>query len=373
MYTKNQKILFFGSNLLYFRSLIPIICSLKNKDCEIYVYSNNINFFSKIFFRFLKKNYPTKVNIVTLYTLEWISKLIDYDLQFNKIKHKIKFYNKFSFGKKKFDKLICTIKDLNEIKLYRNFSFTKSYALGYQHLPVFVDLNKKKNNNTFSLKLKKFEKIHRFKKILKNYDYKICKFTWLNKVKFQERKNLNKVLIFHPGGYRNVLTSMNEDYANSMIAQENFVKKLCLPLLKYNYIPVIKIHPLHAKYHGEDDCKTILRKLGLSSKIDLIGPDKNYYKLLNQVKFAITLGSSSSYELWSIGFKNIFYCNMFGSSRVKKFNLFQKEIFYNELDYLKIIQSKKISNFLSLQNINLMNFFKNSKNYNADIVKKILN
>ena len=372
MYTKNQKILFFGSNLLYFRSLIPIICNLNNKNCEIYIYTNSLDIFSKFLFKFIKKKYPTKVNIVTLFTLEWISKLINYELKFKKIKNKIKFHNKFSLRKKHFDKLVCTTKDLNEINLYNNFSFRESYALGYQHLPVFIDLNKKGKQIPLNNKLKDFEKIHSFKKILRNYDFQICKFTWLNKIKFKRNKNSNKVIIFHPGGYRNVLTSLNENKKNSIIAQENFIKKICLPLLKYNYKPIIKIHPLYAQYHGENECRLILKKLGLLNKVEIIGPDNSYYKFLNDVKFAITLGSSSSYELWSIGFKNILYCNMFGSSRVKKFNLFKKEIFSNEMEFIKIIKSKNIYKFFSKQNINLMNFFKETKNLNNFIVKKIL-
>jgi hypothetical protein len=373
-----KKILFYGSNLLYFKSLIPIInLFLKKKNFDIYIITNSLNLYSKIFFKFIKQKKPEHVNIISKFTVTWISKLINQEKKFNLIKEDINFLNKVElfFFKKKFDCLVCTTKDLDEIKKYQNI-FKKKIVIGYHHMPMVLGdnfENEKSKESSFFVKKNYFTAAHNysFAKTIRTSNFFLNRFVYLNKsLNLKKVKNFKNVLIFHPGGYRNILTKPGESKIKSYEVQRVFIKKICIPLIKNNLKPILKIHPLHAMYHGKEDCLEILRQINLP-QVEVVGPEENYYEYLKTSKFAISFGSSSSYELWSLGYKNIFYCNFFGDKRTLKFKFLKKQFFSSEKKYLKIILSKNLNFFFAKKYLKLFYLFKNTKNYKSKIFKLI--
>lgn len=376
----NKKILFYGSNLLYFKSLLPIICELQNKKkLKIYIHTNTSNFLSKLLFNKNKLKRPQQVNMISEFTISWVAKLINKEKKFNLIKNKINFLkdSDFIFKKFKFDDLICTTKDLNEIKKFKK-NYENLIILGYHHMP-FVISNKtikkiKNKNEDFFLKKNFFTKVHdlSFSKIIGNFNFFLNRFVYLEK-KYNFKKNLNyrKVLIFHPGGYRDIFTKEGDSKQRSYEVQSNFIDRVCLPLIKNKLTPVIKIHPLHAKFHGIADIKNILKEKEIN-QVKLIGPEKQYFKELKNCKFVISFGSSSSYELWSLNYKNIFYCNFYGKIRTDKFKFLKKQFFCSNNDFSKIIKSKNFNEFFSKDYSKLFKLYSNLKSDGKKITDLIV-
>ena len=82
--------------------------------------------------------------------------------------------------------------------------------------------------------------------------------------------------------------------------------------------PVIKIHPLCAQYHDYDDLKYLLTKQNsLYNKIHLIRRDDTYVNYAKSSRFILTFGSSSLYELWSIGIKMHMFVTFWEKKEVK--------------------------------------------------------
>ena len=221
--------------------------------------------------------------------------------------------------------------------------FSKICCLGYQHIPftLFLGLEKKlKISNNKLLEKNYFTNYHSFSKLLNNFDVIDSSFTYID---YLDNHNLinqkkNFVLIFHPGGYRNIITKKNESKNNSYSKQNEFLTKICKPLLLNDLTPVIKIHPLCAQYHDYDDLKYLLTKQNsLYNKIHLIRRDDTYVNYAKSSRFILTFGSSSLYELWSIGIKNAYVCNFLGEERSQKFSFFKSIFLEKYEDYLKLI------------------------------------
>jgi len=187
-----------------------------------------------------------------------------------------------------------------------------------------------KNSIFFSPNL--FSKDHKFTEIFSDKSGVILNnFTYLDKVysyykSVSEFHTTNSALIFHPGGYRKVLTVPGASKKVSYKSQEDFLTKTCLPLIKSGLKPIIKIHPLHARYHGVEDMKEIANDFENTYKIPqntIDVTDEWYWKYAFNASFILTFGSSTIYELWAAGVKNTFVCNFLGKDRSIRFSYFK--------------------------------------------------
>jgi hypothetical protein len=362
-----KNILFFASNLMYFKSLLPYIHYFSKKNHNIFIRVNFFNFLSIHFFEFYKKKFPQSVNLITKNTISYLALIYNQNKIFKKIETKIKF--KFIFLNKilkylnyrtnKFDKIILTTKDMHYRDLFGNNS--KKYAVGYPPIPVFVDLNKKKKTKSNFLSNDNiFTKKHNIKKILFKKYYYLRKFSYISNINRNQGEK-NKVIVFHPGGYRHVFTNPGENKINSYKIQKQAIEEICIPLLKNNLIPIIKIHPWHAIYHGYNDMLKILKLSNLEKKIFVMKPNESFVKILSQAKFVIVFGSSTVYELWSYGYNRIFFINFYGKKRSNKFSFLKKNFFNTKNQYEIAINSKKINQYFNQNDLKIFRFFKNLK------------
>jgi hypothetical protein len=348
-----KKILFYASHTLYYKVLIPVIIELVKKGHQVSVLSNRPNFY-----KYTPKKYshrPTSNNCINKHSIRYSASLINYLDEFKQIEKKIKyvFFNKIE----KYDIIIGVIKDFEKVKNIKKNGVKKIYIVGYQHMPFLLSLNKKisdKNVNILNKKLfledNQFSRLHRSKELVLDKEvagYIFVNFTYLDKI-YQTLKNITQVkkkyvLIFHPGGYRDVITKYGENKKNSYKKQKEFIKILCKPVFDKGLIPVLKVHPLFAKYHSFKDLNII--------KNDLVKEDKNYEKFIItediywdyaiKSKFILTLGSSSLYELYAAGINNVVVINFFGEKRSSLFKMFDNIIINSIDEYITLIKSNK--------------------------------
>ena len=109
------------------------------------------------------------------------------------------------------------------------------------------------------------------------------------------------------------------------------------------------------------DVVQILKNLNINNKVGVIGENKPYDSCLEKSKFAIMFGSTSAYELWCMGYKNIFFINYYGNARAKKFSFFKKTFLIIK-KLLKAIKSKNINLYFCKDYLKIFNFFRNLKN-----------
>jgi len=108
-----------------------------------------------------------------------------------------------------------------------------------------------------------FSTSHSFRGQVKDTDLRICNFTHLDTVYGLDRQSETvpeNILIFHPGGYRGVLSQPGADRSTCYLAQRQFLETIFLPILHRGLTPIIKLHPLRATFHDVADLKRITRQ-----------------------------------------------------------------------------------------------------------------
>lgn len=347
-----------ASQSLYLKTILPILPHIKGK----YFFYSNIKslLFKNQNIEKIISNRPTNFNIINLKSILYISKLIEFDTNFFSYNTNIKFtYTTFT---KNNSVLICTTKDLIFAK--KNYSkFKKIIVVGYQHLPILgiFDISNSYShdeiyNNPFFVK-------NNFHKILKNIKFQKSIFLNLiyqNKSDFEVKKN--SILVFHPGGYRNIISNKDDNKIMSYQKQLSFFKKVLTPLLNRGFFIYIKIHPLCAKYHTYYDMHKILISDNFFKKnilkIKILDRQVNYIPFAQKTIFNLTFGSSAIYELWSLGIVNNYICRIFKDERSDKFNLFKDITLMkiSELSKIKKVDFNKLNNLLK----NTINYYRNN-------------
>jgi hypothetical protein len=352
-----MRILFYASHTLYTKSLIPLILEL-SKQRKIYIATNRFNFMNYSPQTNMTK--PTANRYVNKSSYEYVSNLLFIKEHWTEKKN-IKF--KFKPLIMGYDLVISTIKDAGKLSKYANiFPKTKFLFVGYQHMPFALSRNfifEKKidiNEKNIFLSNNEFNKKHKFKEFIDNVkadDILFCGFPHIHSIKKhflqkQNKKDKKYVLIFHPGGYRDVFTAEGETKSKCFSIQKEIFQELCIPILTKGLIPVIKIHPLAAQYHFQKDIEKIINEITLNN-IDfnqVIIENDNYFKYLDETKYIVLFGSSGVYELFSLGIKNLLICDFYGKDRSSKFKFFN-DVFISSID-----EYKKIFNNLQEININ---------------------
>ena len=166
---------------------------------------------------------------------------------------------------------------------------------------------------------------------------------------------INKVLIFHPGGYRDIISSPGDNRSSCYKKQIYFFKKLCAPLIRNGFIPVVKVHPLRAKYHDFSDLKKIFNKIEIeegfsNNSIKILKPNAWTWDIAFESSFVVTFGSSAVYEMWSAGIKNVYILDFMGSERSGRFNYFDSIFIKSYKEYQALINNVKINKCCNFDN-----------------------
>ena len=154
----------------------------------------------------------------------------------------------------------------------------------------------------------------------------------------------DKVLIFHPGGYRGVVSSLGDSKEACYMSQKLFIKRVCLPLVDQDLIPVIKVHPLRAKFHDIADLVLLAREVEEEAVIDrnsiqFLDAKDWYWDTAYQSKFILNFGSTSIFELWSAGMKNVYICNFEGKERSRKLDFFKSSVLETYHEYVNFVKN----------------------------------
>ncbi len=341
---------FISTHTLYFKVLIPLIINLIKRGEEVIIENGLKDLIPYSPDRFSKK--PTQSNQINLSSLSYVAEIIDLKSEFDLVKHKIKF-KLFIFPQEN-DLLFCTTKNINLVRKYKN-KVKDIIVLGYQHMPVVL---KFKGHVSKSLKNKRVDEVfinnnhfsgrHKFTKVILDKDindYGYVNFLNLDRIYNISAEKLEKdsVLIFHPGGYRNLITPPGASKEKSYVAQLEFIKKFCFPVVESGQIAIIKTHPLFAKYHSKVDLISILDELIIEDERykNVIVTDESFWKYAKSSYLVVSFGSSSLYELFSAKIPNLVVSSFYNDERSDKFTMFESIFIKDYEEYLHLVKNKK--------------------------------
>ena len=348
--------LFLHSQTLHAKVTIPLALACLDRGWEVAFQANRPVFFGRsIGFseKAITRN-PTTVGILNPGAMDFVADLIGLGDAWRAARCRVRFPMTPRSGR--YDCLIGTTKNILEVREAARALGVPGYAVGYQHFPFFARVDAPFRNHdgvaereSVFLSDNPFTRQHRFPDILAGCDLKLLTFTFLDQV-FASRPSgtpngRDQVLIFHPGGYRGVVTEPGEPKAACYAKQKAFLERLCIPLVREGLTPVVKVHPLRARYHDLGDISHLAaeveRENGLPPhSIKCLGPKAWFWEAAWRSAFILTFGSSSIYELWSAGLKNVSVCNFEGPARSNKFRLFETTFLERYDDYLELVNQK---------------------------------
>jgi len=352
-----MKIYFYLTHTLYAKVLIPLIVKLADKNCDVFVSKNKFDFLK--YSPRLYGSMPVSNRFVNRNSFDFVAGISDYSGEWNAVKDRVN----FTYRAQDCDVIIGTTKNLDKLKILQKKNPNANiYAVGYQHMPFVMSLKgglKKKNLPPVCMdiftKPNPFSDMHGFPGYISNHDFSFRGFPYLEKAhedyypKHAGKNGAGKkyVLIFHPGGYRDIVSKKGDSKKTCYRKQTEFLRIICGPIFKNGLIPVIKVHPLAARHHFKEDVSEIVNILKLHDRQfrDVIIEDRNYYKYAYESDCIVTFGSSGIYEIFSLGLRNVIICGFLGNARAGKFP-FTKGIFIETVrDYNNFWQGARQNYF----------------------------
>jgi len=367
---------------MYARTTIPVALACVQKGWDVTFQVNRPVVFGRSFGfsdNTIKKS-PTNVNILNPDSYNWIAELIGIYQDWLSIHEQVHFSWSPLTQNKRFDAIIGTQKDIGILSQIA-VQGIPTFALGYQHLPIIASLNSSSTTGNHNLDLQSiffsdnpFSAEHKFADIVKNCKVQLNSFTYLDIVysrKSKHSQQKNQVLIFCPGGYRGIISEPGQDKITCHKAQKALLERICLPLLNRNITPILKVHPLRARYHDVEDLRTlsdqIERENNLTeNSIRIMQPLSWVWETVSESIFVLSFGGSGIYELWSAGVRNVYICGFEGTSRSRKFDIFDCCVLnsYREYENLLETSAAKIPNFDNLTD-RVINAYQNLFDGNA--------
>lgn len=347
-------VLFIHSQTLYAKVTIPVALACLERGWQVTFQVNRPVIFGKStgFTAKFIRNHPTTVGVINPESLAFVADIIGLGEQWKKACGNIRYSLLEGQSSHRFDAVVGTTKNMKELRRFAAKD-VPAITLGYQHIPVVarVGMPQAESVNIESSVFfsdNPFADQHDFSDIVSDCDVSLNGFTFLDRV-YDSRPDTtyekNKVLIFHPGGYRNIVSALNDDRATCYAAQKNFLERLCVPISRKGLTPVIKVHPLRAKFHDLCDLTVLAREVEQENDlapdcIKIIGPKDWFWGDAFASAFILGFGSSSLYELWCAGLKNVYVGNFEGTARSQKFDFFNS-IFLNTHDeFLRLVDDE---------------------------------
>lgn len=350
-------VLFVHSQTLYAKVTIPVALALIDKGIDVSFEVNRPVLFGRSF-GFSDdaiKQGPTGVGILNPEAYDFVADLIGLGAEWRKVRHKVRYTLIGERRARAYDAIVGTTKNIAALHRLAAKN-VPTFALGYQHLPVVAHVRpagtpgeRQLDRRSVFFSDNAFADQHDFKGIVAGCDTMLNAFTFLDAVHARRPAPPangsagNKLLIFHPGGYRSVISEPGDDRAHCLARQKSFMERLCLPAIAEGLAPIIKVHPLRARHHDIEDlaplARDIERENGLADgAIELIGPRGWFWDAAFASALILGFGSSSTYELWSAGLRNVYVGNFEGTARSSKFDFFQSIFLDTYEDYLRILR-----------------------------------
>jgi hypothetical protein len=346
-----KRILILHSHTLHTKVSIPLAIELIKNGFHVSYLKNRPDFL-RFGIRQIISN-PTSVDFINRNALGYVARQINYHDEFDRVSEHIS--TVFRPDYKKYDAVISSTKDASRLKEIAHKFCKPAFALGYQHLPVFMRMDKtfsspvSNHKSALFFQQNAFTSDHDFAGLLNHGSgLTLNNFTFLDRV-YSLYKTVDRidkdtsVLIFHPGGYRRVLTEPGASKETSYARQREFIAKIALPLLEAGLKPVIKTHPLPARFHTIDDMKIIVSEIEQKHSLvsgSITVTDEWFWHYAYNAAFSITFGSSSIYELWAAGIQNVYVCNFLGQDRSRRFSYFPGIYINTYEEFLNFIRNR---------------------------------
>lgn len=321
-----MRVLFTHHHTLYAKVTIPLALRLHEQGHEI-VFERRRDRWHRFSDRYVT-SHPTSVAVVDRSSLRYAATLCGLAGPWAAAEDDIR----VGRARGRFDAIVGVTKELDRLRALAARGDTPVHALGYQHMPYLVSPGRPAGRRAASLFLEHnpFTDDHGFLEILGEDDAEPCAFLFLDEVVARRTAAppaADRVLVFHPGGWRNVVTAPGTGAAEAHARQVAFFTRACVPVLEAGLTPVIKVHPLRARHHDTDDVGRVAQEIEDAhgtprGAIRVLGPDAWFWDDAFASAFIVNYGSSSIYELWSAGITSAVVCNFEGAARSGRFSLF---------------------------------------------------
>mgnify|MGYP001579326385 CR=1 FL=1 len=307
-----MRILLHGSHLLHWRSLIPVACELSHRGHKIVVQTTRPDWMGMPTWQMNWR--PTKVTGVNRTSLAWLAGKMGYGEEWQETALRFTLRWRDSY-----DAYVHTTK---AIRSWGQLCPAKTWAVGYQHLPVVVRSTGRfprqwANIPSVFLPNNPFAELHDFGWLLNWGDAWPCGFPHLDKVRIDFGSRMNAVLIQHPGGSRGI-------DGHAWLA--NICKALDFAGLRVYVCP----HYIPGRGHDAASLVTALARHGFL-RAHMV---RHWWEVAGYCDLILTTGSSAAYEMWAVGLTNVFVMNIAGGHRHEKFGIF-KDLMLDSADDLR--------------------------------------
>lgn len=312
-----MRIVFAGSHILHWRSLIPVACEVARRGHAITVERNRPNWLGMPTFQMNWR--PTHVTGVNKTSLAWLSEKIGYGQEWQAAQGHIDY--KPHFIPEEYDAAVSTTKDLDFLQDMGeeiNGHMT-CFAIGYQHFPGIIHMGRYAWTDRLLNEpppkllpealtgIHPFGSAHGFGSLALNGRVTPCAFPHLDKVEISQSHKHNRVLIQHHGGYRGL---RGHEWLADVVRAINAI----------GYEALVCPHFIPGR--GYD-------RYAIIKALDRDGPSGNWrtanrwWDVAGQCDLILTTGSSAAYEMWAVGLTNVFILGYLGGTRHEKFQMFQ--------------------------------------------------
>lgn len=339
------------THTLHAKVTIPLACWLSNQGHEV-VFRLKKDRWHRFSSRYIQ-THPTHVSIIDREALRYVAQIIGYAMDWQEVESRIDVSS--SIRERTFDAVISSTKELDELRQLQERMALAAFAIGYQHLPVLLNVGGKfhgmdpEATSSLLLASNPFTQMHGFPALLNGCDVRLNGFLYLDRVYAQRSPVAAQrpwALIFHPGGYRGIVSEPGENRTACLVKQRALLERVCLPLLQVGLRPVVKVHPLRAQYHDLVDIQRLISDLEREQRINpgtivCLAPEASYSEYARNSQYILTYGSSAVYELWSAGLTQVMVCHFEGKSRSQKFRMFPTITMDTYSDYLSFLKTKQ--------------------------------
>lgn len=362
-----MKILFNSGMAFQYRSLLPVMKQLCEDGVEVFVLSKG--HFSEN--RIRKK--PRSFGDVTESSLKFVCSQIGLSHDFLSSVRFVRVFGRFGLPTSRFYRsinlFVSTTKGFPWLNSMAEFGKPR-IAIGYQNFlgTYFYTRSGKFPNNcppdlTYEKKVRETinaEWIEAGLPFLDSY-VKRYKITPVH-----SKNSRNKVLLLHPGGYRNVLTRMGESKAASYQKQREFYKSIL------DYIPAdmslyVKMHPLAARYHDKASHEDFASDLELTPIEGFLGD------ILFDFDAVLSLGSSSLFEIVPFGIP-LWVLNYFSKERTQLYSELPGLLIDNDKELKEKLYKREKQKFIHNFEIDFtQRLFKVADGHATDRVMQVIN
>lgn len=353
----SDRILFFNSQTLHAKATLPVALALADLGREVVFQVNRPTLWGRSwgFDDDYIRDHPTNVQIISPQSLALVAKLIGLEKDWARLSGRFRYVRRPKPGG--WAAVAATTKNIDQLRTIKAESGVPCFAVGYEHLPLLLKIDQPFRRNDETGRETVFTTDNLFSRerslgdILAGHGLRLTGFTHLDAVHRYLQTNRpaagESVLVFHPGGRRGVVSRPEDSPTQCLASQKAWLDRICRPLVETGFQPLIKVHPLRARYHDLADLQPLARELEgehswPAGAIGFVGPDDWYWPWALTSRALLNHGSSSIYEVWAAGLGNLYICNFEGRARSGRFGFFEDIFIDGHQDYLARIKAGQL-------------------------------